>query len=150
MTTLLSFVDLPKEQKEMRGLLHTPWESASAAYRISAFSLKELAVGMLPLMKERGGAIVTLDFDNSVHAWPSYDWMGVTKAALVSIVRYLARDLGRFVYDRGGVDVATRGHLSRTIAAISASHTTSPSTLATPFTRQTGPRIWMISTSNRS
>jgi enoyl-[acyl-carrier protein] reductase I len=51
---------------------------------------------MLPLMREHGGAVVTLDFDNSTQAWPSYDWMGVSKAALESIVRYLARDLGKY------------------------------------------------------
>lgn len=76
--------------------LTAPWESAATAYRVSAFSLKEIAVGLLPLMRKDGGSIVTLDFDNSIHAWPSYDWMGPTKAALVSIVRYLARDLGRY------------------------------------------------------
>ncbi|HEX2267717.1 MAG TPA: SDR family oxidoreductase, partial [Actinomycetota bacterium] len=32
-------------------------------------------------------------FDASV-AWPAYDWMGVSKAALESVTRYLARDLG--------------------------------------------------------
>jgi enoyl-[acyl-carrier protein] reductase I len=76
--------------------LKTPWESAAAAYHISAFSLKTIAVGLLPLMQERGGSIVALDFDNSTMAWPSYDWMGVSKAALVAVVRYLARDLGRY------------------------------------------------------
>jgi enoyl-[acyl-carrier protein] reductase I len=93
--------------------LNTPWESASAAYRISAFSLKELTVGMLPLMKESGGSVVTLDFDNAVHAWPSYDWMGVSKAALVSVVRYLARDLGRH---KIRVNAVSAGPL-RTLAA---------------------------------
>ena len=34
-----------------------------------------------------------MDFDGSV-AWPVYDWMGVAKAALESVSRYLARDLG--------------------------------------------------------
>jgi len=72
--------------------LNTPWESAQTAFRISTFSLKELAVACLPLMTQ-GGSIVTLDFDNRV-AWPIYDWMGVCKAALESTVRYLARDLG--------------------------------------------------------
>ena len=33
---------------------------------------------MLPMMKPRGGAIVTLDFDTQV-AWPVYDWMGVAR-----------------------------------------------------------------------
>jgi enoyl-[acyl-carrier protein] reductase I len=76
--------------------LNTPWESVATAFRTSAFSLKELSVGLLPLMKEKGGSIVTLDFDNSTQAWPAYDWMGVSKAALEAICRYLARDLGKY------------------------------------------------------
>lgn len=76
--------------------LTTPWESAATAYQISAFSMKTIAVGLLPLMKEHGGSIVCLDFDNAAMAWPSYDWMGVSKAALVTVMRYLARDLGRY------------------------------------------------------
>ena len=75
--------------------LTTPAESASTAFLTSAFSYKTLAVGLLPLMqKAGGGALVTLDFDNT-QAWPAYDWMGVAKAALVSVTRYLARDLGQ-------------------------------------------------------
>ena len=73
--------------------LNTPWESASTAFQTSAFSLKSLAVGMLPVMEEAGGSVVAMDFDATV-AWPIYDWMGVSKAALESIARYLARDLG--------------------------------------------------------
>lgn len=73
--------------------LNTPWESVATAFRISTFSLKELAVALAPLMTE-GGSIVALDFDNSRVAWPIYDWMGVCKAGLDSVVRYLARDLG--------------------------------------------------------
>ena len=42
---------------------------------------------------EGGGSVVGLDFDASV-AWPSYDWMGVSKAALEAVNRYLARELG--------------------------------------------------------
>jgi enoyl-[acyl-carrier protein] reductase I len=74
--------------------MNTPWESAQAAFQTSAFSLKAIAAGMLPLMRDGGGSIVGMDFDASV-AWPIYDWMGVSKAALESVGRYLARDLGR-------------------------------------------------------
>ena len=71
----------------------TEWESVATAVRTSAFSLKELSIGMLPLMQERGGSVVSLTFDSRV-AWPIYDWMGVAKAGLESVTRYLARDLG--------------------------------------------------------
>jgi len=75
--------------------LATPPASAEAAFRTSAYSLSALAGALRPLLAagERGGAVVALDFDAGV-AWPSYDWMGVAKAALESIARYLARDLG--------------------------------------------------------
>ena len=73
--------------------LHTPWESVATAFQTSAFSLASLAAGMLPIMEERGGSIVSLDFDAQV-AWPIYDWMGVSKAGLEAVTRYLARDLG--------------------------------------------------------
>jgi meromycolic acid enoyl-[acyl-carrier-protein] reductase len=72
----------------------TPAESAVEAFRTSAFSLKALTGALAPLL-ERGvpGSVAGLDFDASV-AWPAYDWMGVAKAALESVSRYLARDLG--------------------------------------------------------
>lgn len=73
--------------------LTTPWDSVMQAFRVSAFSLKELSAALAPLF-DKGGGIVTLDFDNSTQAWPLYDWMGVMKASLEAIVRYLARDLG--------------------------------------------------------
>ncbi len=72
--------------------LTTPPESAAAAFQTSAFSLKALAVALEPLMAA-GASVVGLDFDGTV-AWPIYDWMGVAKAALESVARYLARDLG--------------------------------------------------------
>jgi len=72
--------------------LTAPAESAMQAFQTSAFSLKALGAALAPLMPS-GSSIVGLDFDASV-AWPIYDWMGVAKAALESVSRYLARDLG--------------------------------------------------------
>jgi enoyl-[acyl-carrier protein] reductase I len=69
-----------------------PADSASQAFVTSAYSLKALAASVVSLMPS-GSGIVGLDFDASV-AWPIYDWMGVAKAALESVSRYLARDLG--------------------------------------------------------
>ncbi len=72
--------------------LSTPADSAETAFRTSAFSLKALAVAVAPLMGS-GSSIVGLDFDAS-RAWPAYDWMGVAKAGLEAVSRYLARHLG--------------------------------------------------------
>jgi enoyl-[acyl-carrier protein] reductase I len=72
--------------------LDTPSESAVEAFRTSAYSYQALARHLAPLMEGRG-SVVGLDFDASV-AWPSYDWMGVSKAALEAVNRYLARELG--------------------------------------------------------
>jgi len=72
--------------------MSAPPESAELAFRTSAYSFKALAEAVAPLM-DGGGSLVGMDFDATV-AWPIYDWMGVAKAALESVSRYLARDLG--------------------------------------------------------
>ena len=93
--------------------LNTPGESAATAFLTSAFSYKTLAVGLRPLMQQAGGgSLVALDFDNS-QAWPLYDWMGVAKAGLQAVTRYLARDLGA---DGIRVNAVAAGPLS-TVAA---------------------------------
>ncbi len=75
-------------------IMRASWDDVSVALEVSAYSLKALAAGFLDLLKASGSAsIVGLDFDASV-AWPVYDWMGVAKAGLESLTRYLARDLG--------------------------------------------------------
>lgn len=75
--------------------LTTPTGSAETAFRVSAVSLQRLAAALAELLAASpgGGSVVGLDFDATV-AWPTYDWMGVAKAALESVSRYLARDLG--------------------------------------------------------
>jgi meromycolic acid enoyl-[acyl-carrier-protein] reductase len=68
------------------------WDDVSVALHVSAYSLASLTRALAPLMTD-GGSIVGLDFD-ARQAWPAYDWMGVAKAGLESLARYLARDLG--------------------------------------------------------
>ena len=75
--------------------MRTGPESALSAFQTSAYSLKALAAALVDLFRAAGGAsVVGLDFDASL-AWPIYDWMGVAKAALEAVNRYLARDLGK-------------------------------------------------------
>jgi enoyl ACP reductase len=79
------------------GMFAAEWEDVSVALNISAYSLKALISAFKPLLinagHNGGASVVGLDFDATV-AWPIYDWMGVAKAALESLTRYLARDLG--------------------------------------------------------
>ncbi|MGH3630975.1 MAG: enoyl-ACP reductase FabI [Sciscionella sp.] len=72
--------------------LDAPASDVSKAFEVSAYSFMSLAKACLPLMGS-GGSIVGMDFDARV-AWPAYNWMGVSKAALESVNRYLARELG--------------------------------------------------------
>ncbi len=63
------------------------------ALEVSAYSLVSVTRGALPLMAD-GGSIITMTFAGSQRAYPSYNVMGVAKAALEAEVRYLASDLG--------------------------------------------------------
>ncbi len=72
--------------------LTTPAEDVKTAIHVSAYSLASLTMACRPLLS-RGGSVVGLTFD-ARQSWPTYDWMGVAKAALESTSRYLARYLG--------------------------------------------------------
>ena len=80
-------------------IFRADWSEVQEAIHVSTYSLKALAETFRPLLAAAGtdgrpgASIVGLDFDATV-AWPAYDWMGVAKAALESLSRYLARDLG--------------------------------------------------------
>jgi meromycolic acid enoyl-[acyl-carrier-protein] reductase len=68
------------------------WDDVSVAVHVSAYSLRTLSDIVSPLMTD-GGSLVGLTFDATV-SWPAYNWMGVAKAAMESLNRYLARELG--------------------------------------------------------
>lgn len=75
-------------------VLKASWAEVAVTLQVSTYSLKALTAGLLPLLSTpMTSSVVALDFDASV-AWPAYDWMGVAKAGLESLTRYLARDLG--------------------------------------------------------
>ncbi|MFE3543359.1 NADH-dependent enoyl-ACP reductase InhA [Nocardia sp. NPDC059177] len=72
--------------------LDGPGPDVAKSFEISAWSYASLARAVLPVMNE-GGSIVGMDFDPRV-AMPYYNWMGVSKAALESVNRYVAREVG--------------------------------------------------------
>ncbi len=68
------------------------WDDVAVALQTSTYSMRALADVVTPLMHD-GGSLVGLTFDATV-AWPAYNWMGVAKAAMESLNRYLAKELG--------------------------------------------------------
>jgi enoyl-[acyl-carrier protein] reductase I len=63
------------------------------ALEVSAFSLVAVARHLLPVLRA-GSSLLTLTYIGSNRVMPSYNVMGVAKAALEANVRYLASELG--------------------------------------------------------
>ncbi|WP_328384558.1 enoyl-ACP reductase FabI [Streptomyces sp. NBC_00400] len=77
------------------GFLDTSAASATQGFQVSAYSLQRLVSSLTPLLSasEHGGSVVGLTVD-SARTLPGYDWMGVFKASLDAVARYLAMYLG--------------------------------------------------------
>ena len=84
------------DKNELKGrYADTTRENFSRTMLISCFSFTEIARRAAELMPDTGGAMITLTFGGSTRVMPSYNVMGVAKAALEASVRYLAADFGR-------------------------------------------------------
>ncbi len=82
------------DRRELQGRYSdTTRENFTNTMLISCFSFTEVAKRAAPLMKN-GGSMVTLTYGGSQRVVPSYNVMGVAKAALEASVRYLAADFG--------------------------------------------------------
>lgn len=82
------------DPKELAGrYVDTTRENFVNSLVISAFSFTEVAKRAAAMMP-KGGSMVTLSFAGATRWVPSYNVMGVAKAALEASVRYLASDLG--------------------------------------------------------
>ena len=79
------------------GMFAAPFEDVATALQISTFSLAALVGAFKPLLARStahgGASVIALDFD-ATRAYPMYDWMGVMKAGLESLGRYLAKEVG--------------------------------------------------------
>jgi len=69
-------------------------ENFAIAHDISSYSLSAMAKAARPMMKGRGGAILTLTYLGAERALANYNVMGLAKASLEANVRYLAYNLG--------------------------------------------------------
>ena len=83
------------DKNELTGrFLNTSRANFKNSLDISCYSFIEVARRAHPLMVDNGGTLITLTYMGSNRVTPSYNVMGVAKAALESTVRYLANDLG--------------------------------------------------------
>lgn len=82
-------------KEELRGsFLNTTREGFALAMNISVYSLIGLVKEAAPLMQGRDGSIITMTYYGAQKVFPSYNAMGVAKAALEASVRYLAEAVG--------------------------------------------------------
>src|SRR5260221_1124419 len=80
--------------EDLKGdFLNTSREGFRIALDVSAYSLIAVSRAAAPLMTN-GGSIMTMTYFGSEKVMPSYNVMGVAKAALEANVRYLAHSLG--------------------------------------------------------
>ncbi len=115
------------------GMFAAPFEDVAVAMHASTYSLSALVGAFRPLLQKSealgGASVIALDFDGT-RAYPMYDWMGVMKAALESLGRYLAREVGP---DKIRVNMLAAGPIrtmaARSIPGFSSSKTPGPSGL---------------------
>lgn len=82
------------DKEEMTGRFsNTSRAGFSSTLDVSAYSLIAITRPALPLMTN-GGSVLAMTYLASERVFPSYNVMGVAKAALEATVRYLAADLG--------------------------------------------------------
>lgn len=82
------------DKDELKGrYVDTTKANFQKSLTISCYSFTDIARRALPLMSD-GGSLITLTYEGAVRVMPSYNVMGVAKAALEASVRYLAADLG--------------------------------------------------------
>jgi len=82
------------DREELVGpFYNTSRKNWTTTLEISAFSFAAIAKAFQPILR-KGASLMTLTYYGSVKVVPSYNVMGVAKAALESTTRYLARDFG--------------------------------------------------------
>ena len=84
------------DRNELKGrYINTTRANFRRTLDISCYSFTAVAQRAAQLMGPKGGALLTLTYLGATRVMPSYNVMGVAKAALEASVRYLAADLGR-------------------------------------------------------
>lgn len=82
-------------KEELKGtILNTTREGFATAMDISVYSFLAVMKAAQPLMQGRGSSAITLSYYGAMKVFPSYNVMGIAKAALEASVRYLSEAVG--------------------------------------------------------
>lgn len=101
-------------KEELKGnILNTTRNGFAIAMDISVYSFLAVLKEAQPMMQGRNATALTMTYHGGVKVFPSYNAMGVAKAALEASVRYLAEALGP---DGTRVNAISAGPI-RTLAA---------------------------------
>ena len=99
---------------ELKGtIINTSREGFANAMDISVYSFLGIMKEAMPMLQGRNAAALTLSYYGAVKVFPSYNVMGIAKAALEASVRYLAEAAGP---ERVRVNAISAGPI-RTLAA---------------------------------
>jgi enoyl-[acyl-carrier protein] reductase I len=102
------------DAKNLQGrLVDVSAENFAMALNISAYTLMSLTRATEHLLKKDGGSVIALSYYGAHKVFKGYHLMGVAKAALETIVRYLANELGK---DKIRVNTISAGAV-KTLAA---------------------------------
>ena len=83
------------EKDDLKGaIINTSRAGFAAAMDISTYSFLGIMKEAAPMMRGRNAVALTLSYYGAVKVVPNYNIMGVAKAALETLVRYLAEALG--------------------------------------------------------
>jgi enoyl-[acyl-carrier protein] reductase I len=82
-------------KEELKGtILNTTREGFAMAMDISVYSFLAVMKAAQPMMAGRNGSALTLSYYGAMKVFPSYNVMGIAKAALEASVRYLSEAFG--------------------------------------------------------
>jgi enoyl-[acyl-carrier protein] reductase I len=82
-------------KEELKGtVLNTTREGFATAMDISVYSFLAIMKAAQPMMQGRSGSALTLTYYGAMKVFPSYNVMGIAKAALEASVRYLSEAMG--------------------------------------------------------
>ncbi|MDD2851152.1 MAG: enoyl-ACP reductase [Desulfuromonadaceae bacterium] len=82
-------------KEELKGtILNTTRDGFATAMDISVYSYLAIMKAAQPMMQGRNGSSLTLSYYGAMKVFPSYNVMGIAKAALEASVRYLSEAFG--------------------------------------------------------